>query len=247
MAGLDEVRRIVALTPLPPVLADELLDRAPALWLRDESPDVIAADVAFCHPSLGPGEVRVGVWPTQVAGTTRVAVLARDRPGLLATTTGALAGDGLSILRAAAVTWPHRGWALQRVLVGDPRAGTSAGIEPGLLRARLGSAVRSGAGVTVPFAPAGPVHVDVEELGGGLCEVSVSAPDGIGLLWAISSWFEHHGCNVLVARANAAGAYAEDAFLVEGAPDALELSRHLGGSTSHDDAALQDGVPLRQS
>jgi UTP:GlnB (protein PII) uridylyltransferase len=230
VASLEEVRRVVGLTSLPGAFVEELLDRAPALWLQDESPDVIAADVAFCHPHLGPGEVRVGVWPTQVSGTTRVAVLARDRAGLLATTTGTLAGHGLSILQAAAITWSHRGWALQRVLVGDPRAGTSASIEPELLRARLGAAVRSAADPAVPFVPAGQVHVDVKQLSGGLCQVSVATPDAIGLLWAISKWFEHHGCNVLVARATTAGDHVEDAFVVDGAPDALELSRHLSGA-----------------
>lgn len=232
MASAEEVRRVLALTAVPASFADELLERAPVLWLRGESPDVIAADVTFCHPLLGPGEVRVGVSSSQVPGTARVTVLARDRAGLLATTTGALAGLGLSVLQAAAITWPHRGWALQRVLVGDPGAGTSAGVEAGLLRARLGAAVRSAGDPAVPFVPVGPVHVDVEHVDAGLSQVSVAAPDGIGLLWAISTWFEHHGCNILVARATPAGEYAEDTFLVDGTPDALELSRHLSGAAA---------------
>lgn len=231
MASLDEVRRVVGLTSVPPPLAEELLDRAPALWLRDESPEVIAADVAFCHPVLGPGEVRVGVSHSHVKGTARVAVLARDRAGLLATTTGTLAGFGLSILRAAAITWRHRGWALQRVLVGDPLARTTSSVEPELLRARLGAAVRTAALPAAPFCPAGPVDVYIERLDGMMSLVSVAAPDGIGLLWAISTWFEHNGCNVIVARAAAAGTYAEDTFLVDGSPDADALSRHLSGTS----------------
>lgn len=229
VASFEEVRRIVGLTSVPAAFVEELLDRAPELWLLGESPDVIAADIAFCHPLLGPGEVRVGVSTTQVIGTARVSVLARDRGGLLATTTGTLAGCGLSILQAAAITWPHRGWALQRVLVGDPHAGSTAGIEPELVRARLGAAVRSAADPAVPFIPAGPVRVDVKPRDGGLSEVSVAAPDGLGLLWAISTWFEHHDCNILVARATQAGEYAEDTFLVDGVPDPEALSRHLSG------------------
>lgn len=229
MASVEEVRRVVALTSVPSAFADELLDRAPLLWLRGESPDVIASDVTFCHPMLGPGEVRVGVSSTQVPGSVRVSVLARDRPGLLATTTGTLAGFGLSVLQAAAITWPHRGWALQRALVGDPNAGSSIGFEPELLRARLGAAVRSAADPAVPFMPAGPVHVDVEQMEAGRSQVTIAAPDGLGLLWAISTWFEHHGCNILVARATPAGEFAEDTFLVDGSPDATALSRHLSG------------------
>ena len=229
MASLEEVRRVVGHSALPAVFADELLDRAPALWLRGESPDVIAADVAFCHPMLGPGEVRVGVSSTQVTGTVRVSVLARDRPGLLAATTGTLAANGLSVLQAAAVTWPHRGWALQRVLVGDPRAGSTSAFEPELVRARLGAAVRSAASPSVAFTPAGPVHVEAEAAESGRTVVRVGAPDGLGLLWAISDWFEHHDCNIVVARASAAGEFADDTFLVDGTPDPLALSRHLSG------------------
>jgi UTP:GlnB (protein PII) uridylyltransferase len=90
--------------------------------------------------------------------------------------------------------------------------------------------VRSDVDSAAPFVPAGPVHIDVEQVGAGLSQVSVAAPDGIGLLWAISTWFEHHGCNILVARATPQGEFAEDTFLVDGIPDALELSRHLSGA-----------------
>jgi UTP:GlnB (protein PII) uridylyltransferase len=236
VASVEEVRRVVGHSGMPAALADELLDRAPALWLRGESPDIIAADVTFCRPMLGPGEVRVGVSNTLVPGTVRVAVLARDRPGLLATTTGTLAAAGLSVLQAAAITWPHRGWALQRVLAGDPRAGSTSGLEPELLRARLGAAVRSGMSPAVSFTPAGPVHVETEAGDAGRTTVKVAAPDGLGLLWAISTWFEHHCCNILVARASAAGEFAEDTFLVDGTPDPLALSRHLSGSPVTADA-----------
>jgi UTP:GlnB (protein PII) uridylyltransferase len=230
VASVEEVRRVVGHSSVPASLAEELLDRAPALWLHGESPDVIASDVTFCHPRLGPGEVRVGVSSTQVPGTVRVAVLARDRPGLLATTTGTLAASDLSVLQAAAITWAHRGWALQRVLVGDPHAGSTSGLEPELLRARLGAAVRGALSPAVSFAPAGPVHVNAEAAESGRTVVKVAAPDGLGLLWAISTWFEHHACNILVARASAAGEFAEDTFLVDGSPDPLALSRHLSGS-----------------
>ena len=79
---------MLAATGVPVVLSDELLAGAPDLWLRGESPDVIAGDVAMCNPALGADEVRVRVSNALVPGALRVTMLAPDRPGLLAATTG---------------------------------------------------------------------------------------------------------------------------------------------------------------
>jgi len=104
VASVEEVRGVLAFSRVPRELSDELLDDAPELWLRGESPDVIAGDVALCHPPLSTREVRVWCAPALIAGALRVSVLAHDRPGLLAATTGALAHAGLSIIQAAAMT-----------------------------------------------------------------------------------------------------------------------------------------------
>jgi UTP:GlnB (protein PII) uridylyltransferase len=227
MASVEEVRGVLAFSRVPRELSDELLDDAPELWLRGESPDVIAGDVALCHPPLATREVRVWCAPALIAGALRVSVLASDRPGLLAATTGALAHAGLSVIQAAAMTWPARRWALQRVLVADAKARSTRPVERDLLCAQLRAAVRDGPMEGVRFAPTGPVQVQATPEPGGRTLLRVLAPDRPALLWAVSAWLENSNCNVLVARATPAGVQADDTFLVDGNPDADDLWAHL--------------------
>jgi UTP:GlnB (protein PII) uridylyltransferase len=227
VATIEEVRGVLAFSRVPHELTDELLDEAPELWLRGESPDVIAGDVALCHPPLSTREVRVWCAPALIAGALRVSVLAPDRPGLLASTTGALAHAGLTVIQAAAMTWPRRGWALQRALVADPRARSTRPVERDLLCAQLRAAVRDGPAADIQFTPSDPVEVTMTAEAGGRQLLRVVAPDRPGLLWSISAWLEDNDCNVLVARAAPAGLQADDVFLVDGAPDPDELATHL--------------------
>src|SRR4051812_9522420 len=228
MATVEEVLGVLAFSRIPSELSDELLDGAPDLWLRGESPDVIGGDIALCHPALSAREVRVWCAPALIAGALRVSVLAHDRPGLLAATTGALAHAGMSVIQAAAMTWPARGWALQRALVADPKARSTRPVERDLLCAQLRAAVRDGPTADIQFTPGGPVQVEATPAPGGRQIVRVLAPDRPGLLWAISAWFDRSNCNVLVGRATPAGLQAaDDSFLIDGAPDANELSAYL--------------------
>jgi len=229
VATVEEVRGVLAASRVPPELAEELLEDAPELWLRGESPDVIAGDIALCHPALASGEVRVWCAPALIAGALRVSVLAPDRAGLLAATTGALANGGLSVIQAAATTWPHRGWAVQRALVADPRARSARPVERDLLCAQLRASVRGGASPDVPFSPSGPVRVTAAADRTGRQLLRVVAPDRPGLLWAISAWLERAACNVVVARAAPAGEHVDDVFLVEGDPDERDLAAYLSG------------------
>jgi UTP:GlnB (protein PII) uridylyltransferase len=233
VATIEEVHGVLAFSRVPRELSDELLDDAPGLWLRGESPDVIAGDIALCHPSLSTREVRVWCAPALIAGALRVSVLAHDRPGLLAATTGALAHAGLSVIQAAAMTWPARGWALQRALVADPKARSTRPVERDLLCAQLRAAVRGGPTADIAFEPSGPVQVQLEPEPSGHRQVlRVLAPDRPGLLWAITAWLERSGCNVLVARATPAGLQADDTFLVDGEPDADELWAYLSDAAA---------------
>jgi [protein-PII] uridylyltransferase len=229
VAGVNEVRSLLAMTPVASALVDELLTRAPDLWLAGESPDVIAGDILMCHPSLGVDEVRIQVAPLPVNGVMRVSLLARDRPGLLAATTAALAAEGLSIIQAAAMTWPDRAWAVQRVLVADPGQVTAAAGDRDLLRAKLRSAVIRPVVPALAFAPAGTAEVSVAVAAGGHRLVHVAAPDRRGLLAAISTWLDREGCNIVVARAEPFGELVVDRFLVDGDPDAGRLAAYLSG------------------
>jgi len=123
VASSAAVRELLAATSLPAELVDELLTGAPALWLMGEPAELVAGDLALCHPMFGPGEVRAAVSSTGDPEVWRLSIATRDRRGLLAAAAGALAAQGMSIVRASLSTWPGRGLAVERLLVTRPEAG----------------------------------------------------------------------------------------------------------------------------
>jgi [protein-PII] uridylyltransferase len=89
-----------------PANIDAFLGSVPAGYLRWVDPDDATTDVALVIPRPAAGEVRVAVAPARESGSGlyRLAVAARDRPGLLATIAGACTVAGLSILSAQIFT-----------------------------------------------------------------------------------------------------------------------------------------------
>ena len=228
MATATEVRGLLDGTSLPSTLVGTLLDGASALWLMGEPAEQVAGDLALCHPALRRGEVRAIARPLE-DGAHKVSVVAPDRPGLLAGTAGALAAHGLSITSASASTWPDLGLAVQRVVATsvDPRVAVDWDGLGADLRRRLGGA--SATGPPPAFVPERGVTVVAEDQGGGRTLVSVRAPDQVGLLWAIASWFEAHDCNIEVARVASEGDEATDTFVVVGTVDPDALATRLAG------------------
>ncbi len=227
MATTAEVRELLAGTSLPADLVDSLLDGASPLWLLGQSPDQVAGDLALCHPALRPGEVRAIAHPLEGGVSHKVSVVAPDRPGLMAGTAGALAAHGLTIVAAAASSWPEVGVAVQRVVTRPAEAGTEVGWDA--VGADLQAALAGSTKLSVRFTPCPPVAVSATAQGTDRAVVSVRAPDRVGLLWAIASWFEEHGCNIEVANIDVEGATAVDTFVVNGPLDAAALATHLSG------------------
>ncbi len=237
MATSAEVRALLAGTSLPADLVDSLLEGASPLWLLGQAPEQVAGDLALCHPALLPGEVRAIAHPLDGPGRggrsggtgscSKVTVVAPDRPGLMAGTAGALAAHGLTISVAAASSWPEMGVAVQRV-VAEP-AEPGAVVAWDALGTALTATLAGGARPTVPFTPCLPVAVSCTDHGAGRSVVSVRAPDRVGLVWAVASWFEAHGCNIEMANIDGADGMADDTFVVLGAPDADGLATHLAG------------------
>lgn len=227
MATATQVRDLLVGTSLPPELVDDLIDGASPLWLLGQAPEQAAGDLALCHPALRPGEVRAMAHPLERGDGHKVTVVAADRPGLLAGTAGALAGHGLTIVAAAASAWPRLGLAVQRVVARPAEPGTDIGWEAvgDDLRRMLADRSRP----PVPFTPSPPVAVSCTDHDGDRVIVSVRAPDRVGLLWAIASWFEEQGCNIEVANVDAEDGTAVDTFVVEGRMDADALASHLAG------------------
>jgi len=244
MATATEVRNLLAGTSLPADLVDTLLDGASALWLLAQAPEQVAGDLALCHPALRAGEVRAIAHPLEGGGGHKVSVVAPDRPGLLAGTAGALAAHGLTILTAAASSWPQVGIAVQRVMAEPAVAGAEVDWEAVGVDLRV--ALAGSARLALPFTPCPPVAVSCTDHGTDRAVVSVQAPDRLGLLWAIACWFEDHGCNIEVADIDAEAGTANDTFVVHrlyssrperpersgrpfGPLDADALATHLAG------------------
>jgi UTP:GlnB (protein PII) uridylyltransferase len=135
--GLADLRRLDAagLVGDDPALI-ERVGRAPLSYVLRQPSHAIARHARLVHPLPGKNEVRVR---TGDAGGGRwwVEVAARDRPGLLATVTAALAGEGLDVADAVVATWDD-GAALESFTVrGSTRPDALALI--GAIQAGLGS------------------------------------------------------------------------------------------------------------
>jgi UTP:GlnB (protein PII) uridylyltransferase len=236
MASSQEVRTRLAASALPADAVEELIEGASGPWLLSDDADVLSADLAHCHPPLAPGELRVDVRRQGNAGGeawARLTVVAHDRPGLLAATAAVLAAQGLSVVAASITTWTDRGMALQGVTFADPGARLS---EAGVLD-EVARDVRAGLNgerqFEVVFRPEGPVEVASSPvITPDHALVTVQAPDRVGLLWAIATWFASQEINVEAATLDDRGGRAKDTFLVLGSPDVQALALHLGGKRS---------------
>jgi pimeloyl-ACP methyl ester carboxylesterase len=229
-----EILAALADTRIPPRTARSIVAQAPPLWLMSAPAAVLAGDLALCHPRLARGEVRAVARRVLDSSAVRLTVIAADRPGLLADTAGVVAAHGLSIGQASAATWTTRRLALHALTVyGSAKLGPDGWT-------RLGAALRSAAIASEPpqIAAAGVV-ADVTVYGAGDDRqlVKLDAPDGIGLLWAVSDWFARHGVSIESLDASNVGSIAHDVFLVSGAFDPQELVEDLAHLPARDPGA----------
>ena len=233
MATPTEVRDLLAPTSLPAPLVDDLLAGASMTWLLSEPAEVLAADLALCHPSLRAGEVRASVKSTTDRSSWRLTVVASDRPGLLAGTAGVLGFHGLTITSASAATWPELGLALQCVIAVDPEGRERFDTDWDEIGKGLRSAAKGGSIAQPDFAPAPPVRVESTPHDQGHCIVRLEAPDQIGLLWAVAKWFEEHDCNIEATHLDTDGTTVRGTLLVVGEVDSTTLATAIGGVPAH--------------
>jgi [protein-PII] uridylyltransferase len=212
---------------VPDDVATELVNGLAGMWLLNEPAELLADELACCHPALAPGEVRVAVRP--VEAHWRITVVAPDRPGLLAATAGALAGRGLSVETAGLTTWPNRRMAMQGLTVEDPHGRTWSDKGWAEVADDLRNAVVADPKPSAPWRPRGPVKIISSPVMSGRSLVTVEAPDRVGLLHAVASWFRDHGLNVEAATLSGDGSKAVDTFLVEGTASADDLTARLAG------------------
>ena len=229
MATPAEVRDLLAPTTLPPSLIDQLLAGASMTWLLSEPADVLAGDLALCHPALNPSEIRASARPTTDRASWRLTVVIGDRPGLLAATAGVLASHGLTLTSASAATWPELGLALQCVIAVDPDGRERFDSDWD----EIGKSLRAALGGTHPvepdFRPSPPVVVRATPTDQGRSVVTIEAPDQIGLLWALAHWFESRECNIEATHMETDGKTARGSLLIAGDIDCEPLASAIGG------------------
>ncbi len=198
---------------------------APTLWFMSAPPEVLAGDLALCHPELEPGEVRAVARPITGSNTIRLTVAAPDRRGLLGDTTGVLADHGLCITDASAATWTKERLALHALTLENTGHIDETGWK------QLGEDLRAiGAGpqrARPEFVPIGRATVTAYGSERQRTLIRVVAPDQVGLLAAICAWFAEHELSVESLHAATDGELARDVFLVEGTCEARDLARHL--------------------
>jgi UTP:GlnB (protein PII) uridylyltransferase len=192
-------------------------------------PEQLAGALVLCHPPLAPSEVRAMARPTAIPAVWGLTVAAHDRPGLLADLAGILADQRLSIVNAAATVLSGH-LALQRVTAvhADGQPMTSDDWD-GVGRRLTAVFGRQEAPPRPHFVPSPPVTVVAHPQDLGRALVTVEAPDGIGLLWALASWFSENGCNVEACQATSTNGMAHDRFLVAGRCEWTDLASTIGG------------------
>jgi hypothetical protein len=227
MATAADVRDLLRGTSLPSGLVDLLVEGAAATWLMGESAEVLAGDLALCHPSLAEGEVRAVVNEAGGDGRTRLTVVAADRPGLLAGVAAALAAHRLEVCSVRGTAWPAPAMALLNLSVrSDPAGGP---VPWDAVGEQLRGALRGGAR-PLRFQPTPPVQVTVSPQDAGRFLVAVDAPEQLELLWATARWFEESGVNIEAASIDATSGRFRATFLAAGPGiDAADLATALSG------------------
>ncbi len=224
---VEALRELLAQTPMPADQCERLLAEASPLWLMSEEERTLAMDLALCMPALEKGEVRAVVRPVRGSEDMRLTVVAHDRPGLLADTAAIVAGEGLSIQGATAVTWPRMGMAMHALtlrpdelfglerweVIGERlRACPSEPVLPPALRPSARARVR--------------VHDDAEDR----TLLTVEADDQLGLLATVCRHLADAGATIESLGARTTHGVARDSFVLRGEVDHDGLVALLRGA-----------------
>jgi UTP:GlnB (protein PII) uridylyltransferase len=225
VAIAGEIRHLLGSTTVPVDDVDRLLEGASPLWLASAPAAVLAGDLALTHPALAGTEVRA-VARDVVGGGQRLAVVARDRPGLLADTAAAITGAGFAITSASAVTWPAVQLALHALTISTEDDAWDE------LGQRL-RAVGQGARPAIAFCALGPATVAASARMAtngqpGRSIVTVDAPDAPGLFATACACLADGGITIDAVHAETIDGWAHDVFVTSAVPDVGAVERDLG-------------------
>lgn len=204
------------------------IEGAPLRYLERRAPEEVLRDARLVQRLAGPsalGDVAVGVEAGSVAGTWLVDVVARDRPGLFATVSGALALSGLGALSAEAFT-DRSGIALDTFTV-EPVTLAAVGTHTWetlerTLRSALGGALpiddrleeRRRHYPTRARRRLAEAQVEVGRPGGYHTPVRVRASDRVGLLHDLARAFQAASLDIRRATVTTTAGVADDVFEV---------------------------------
>jgi [protein-PII] uridylyltransferase len=213
-----------------------MLDRLPRRYLLARSPAFVARHLALAGQApLGEREVRIEARRHRQPGVWDILVVARDRPGLLATVAGVLALRGASVLAADATTGTDG-------LVLDVFTVTSAYGVPleASVWPRVAADLTSALAGRLPLSellatPSEPirdpdaVQVSIDNTGSQFYSlVEVQAPDQVGLLYRIARTLHALELDVHHAKIATFSNRALDVFYVwDGSGEKLSSERVL--------------------
>ncbi|HVL81541.1 MAG TPA: HD domain-containing protein [Actinomycetota bacterium] len=235
-----------AWSPFRASLVRELYSRVLSVLAQGRPPTPEPLGEGWAGPlsadPVAPGEVRVEVRPGDVVD--ELAVVARDRPGMVASVAGALALRGVDVMSADIRTLDD-GVALELYRVRSAHGPVSAQrwerARSDIVRALdgaldLDAALRQKASRTRrPPRPPRPVQVSIEG-SSGQAIVEVHCADSIGLLYRLAHTLHAAGCDIHSARVATYGTDAVDVFYVTGPvwteEERRALSAKLGAAAS---------------
>jgi [protein-PII] uridylyltransferase len=219
-----------------------MLDRLPRRYLLARSPAFVARHLALAGQApLGEREVRIEARRHRQPGVWDILVVARDRPGLLATVAGVLALRGASVLAADATTGTD-GLVLDVFTVasayGVPlEASVWPRVAADLTSALAGRLPLSEllARPSEPIRDPDAVQVSIDNTGSQFYSlVEIQAPDQVGLLYRIARTLHALALDVHHAKIATFSGRALDVFYVRessgeklSAERALEVTRGL--------------------
>jgi [protein-PII] uridylyltransferase len=217
-----------------------LVARLPRRYVLTRSPELAARHLSMLERgALSEGEIRIQATRHREAGVWDLLIVARDRPGLLATVAGVLALRGASVLGADAAT-SSDGLVLDVFSVSSAQP-----LQWSLIEADLQSALQGRIPLDdllgsrpVPPEEASGIHVAVDNAASQFFSVvEVRAADQVGLLYRIASALRAEQLDIQHARIATHPDGALDVFYV----------RDLGGRKLGDSeaAALVESLSAR--
>ncbi|HKY14658.1 MAG TPA: cation:proton antiporter [Microthrixaceae bacterium] len=186
--------------------AVERIRHAPRAYIARQQPDAIVRHAELTVPPVAAGRVRVKVHPAD-DGRWWVDVASRNRPGLMAAVTGALAEAELDVDRAVVATWDDDA-AIESFLVDAAAEPKGEELATDIER-ELESPLEVGAvdGAEVVFDDlSSPWHT--------VCEIT--APDNPGLLHTLTTVFAAASIEIKAANIGGTDSLAVDRFEVMG-------------------------------